>query len=231
MTILMSNKMSHSLIYRGVHFQSIEIFFTKIMDSSSETGSDSDYFDDANSGSETGDGESRTSDDDDEIDLENLKLDDDSTWKSSYTSSSGMIWSSTPYHSTKNDFSNDVIQKAGLTNTSENISSVEDAFMCFMPNKLLEKILDYSNLEYTHKNTSKKKNWRNNNHRIEGIYRTFITCWFIGEIEDRSEMLMEKKSIRIANIQSRYVKNSFSGYYFLFEIWRQKNKGRKKTNR
>jgi hypothetical protein len=153
----MSNKMSHSLIYRGVHFQSIEIFFIKIMDSSSETGSDSDYFDDANSGSETGDGESRTSDDDDEIDLENLKLDDDSTWKSSYTSSSGMIWSSTPYHSTKHDFSNDVIQKAGLTNTSENISSVEDAFMCFMPNKLLEKILDYSNLEYTHKNTSKKK--------------------------------------------------------------------------
>ena len=42
------------------------------MDSSSEIGSDSDCFDDANSGSETGDGESQTSDDDDEIDLENL---------------------------------------------------------------------------------------------------------------------------------------------------------------
>ncbi|CAF1089902.1 unnamed protein product [Rotaria sp. Silwood1] len=125
------------------------------MDSSSETGSDSDYFDDANSGSETGDGESQTSDDDDEIDLENLKLDDDSTWKSSYTSRSGMIWSSTPHHSTKNDFSNDVIQKAGLTNTSENISSVEDAFMCFMPNKLLEKNLGLFKLgvysqEYLH---------------------------------------------------------------------------------
>ena len=56
---------------------------------------------------------------------------------------------------------------------------------------------------------------RNNNHRIESIQWTFTTCWFIRKVEDRSEMLMEKKSIRISNIQSHYVKNSFSEHYFL----------------
>lgn len=101
-------------------------------------------------------GESQTSDDDDEIDLENLKLDDDSTRKSSYTSRFGMIWSSIPHRSTKKDSSNDTIQKSGLTNITENISSVEDAFMCFMPQMILEKILIYSNLEHAHKKNSKE---------------------------------------------------------------------------
>lgn len=127
------------------------------MDSSSESGSDNDCFDDANSGSEIGDGESETSDYDAEIDLENLKLDDDPAWKSSFTSTSGMVWSSTHQRSKKNNSSNDVIQKSDLTSTTEHISSVEDAFMSFMPNKILEKILDYSNVENTHKNASKKE--------------------------------------------------------------------------
>jgi hypothetical protein len=110
--------------------------------------------DDPNSGSETGDGESQTSDDNDEIDLENLKLNDDSTWESSYSSSSGMIWSSIPHRSTKIDSSNDTIGKTGLTNITEDISSVEDTFMCFMSKIILEKILIYSNLELTQKNAS-----------------------------------------------------------------------------
>ena len=51
------------------------------MTSSIEEENGSDYFDDENSGSETEDHESQTSDDDDEIDLENLKLNDNSTWQ------------------------------------------------------------------------------------------------------------------------------------------------------
>lgn len=58
-----------------------KIFLLKIMDTSSEIESDEDHFDDPNSGWETGDGESQTSDD------------DDSTKKSSYASRLGMIWS------------------------------------------------------------------------------------------------------------------------------------------
>ena len=43
------------------------------MNSSSEIESDSDYLNDPNSASKTGDGESQPSDGDGEIDLENLK--------------------------------------------------------------------------------------------------------------------------------------------------------------
>ena len=149
------------------------------MDSSSESESDEDRFDDPNSGPETGDGESQTSDDDDEIDLENLKLDDDSAMKSSYTSKSGMIWSSVPRRLTEKNSSNDTIQKSGLTNITENISSVEDAFMCFIPQ------VSWKNFDLFKFGTCSQKHFqgrdrRNNNHRIESIHWNFTTCWFIG---------------------------------------------------
>jgi hypothetical protein len=114
-----------------------------------EDESDSDYFDDQENGSETEDGESQTSEDDDEIDLKNLKLNDDSTWPSSYSSRSGMTWSSIPHRSTKTNTSNDTVEKAGLTEITENISFIEDAFICLISEKILQKVLIYSNLEYT----------------------------------------------------------------------------------
>ncbi|CAF5111219.1 unnamed protein product, partial [Rotaria sp. Silwood1] len=83
------------------------------------------------------------------IDLENLKLNDDSTWKSSYSSSSGLTWSSIPHRPTKTNYSNDTVEKAGLTKIAQDISCIEDAFICFMSEKILQKILIYSNLEYT----------------------------------------------------------------------------------
>ena len=43
------------------------------MDNSIENDSDSDYLGDQDSGSETKEGENQTSEDDDEIDLENLR--------------------------------------------------------------------------------------------------------------------------------------------------------------
>lgn len=109
------------------------------MHSSSEIKSDENHFANPNSDSETGDGESQTSDDDDTIDLENLKLYDDSTRKTSSTSRFRMVWSSIPHRSRKENSSNDTIQKSGLTNMTENNSFVEDAFMGFMPQKILEK--------------------------------------------------------------------------------------------
>ena len=86
-----------------------KFFLVKIMDSSSEIESDEDRFDDPSSRSETGDGESQTADDNDEINLENSKLDVNSTRESSCNSKSGMIWSSIPYRSTMKDSSNDAI--------------------------------------------------------------------------------------------------------------------------
>ena len=122
-----------------------------------EEENDSDYFDDENSGSETEDHGSQTSDDDDEIDLENLKLNDNSTWQTLYNSKSGMTWSINPNYSTKTNHSNNNVIQAGLTEVTANISSIEDAFLSFMPEKMLEKILLYSNIEYSQNVTSIEK--------------------------------------------------------------------------
>ncbi|CAF1543551.1 unnamed protein product [Adineta ricciae] len=58
------------------------------MDNLNEEKSDSDNSEDQDSGSETEDHESRTSEDNDDIDVENLKLNDDSIMKTSYSSRS-----------------------------------------------------------------------------------------------------------------------------------------------
>ncbi|CAF1308666.1 unnamed protein product [Rotaria sordida] len=60
-----------------------------------------------------------------------------------------MTWSSIPHRPTKTNYSNDTVEKAGLTEIAQDISSIEDAFICFMSEKILQKILIYSNLEYT----------------------------------------------------------------------------------
>jgi hypothetical protein len=122
-----------------------------------EDESDSDYFDDQESGSESENGESQTSEDDDEIDLEDLKLNDDSTRKSLYSSSSGMTWSSIPHRLMKINSSNDTIEKAGPTDITEDVSSIEDAFICFMSKKIIQKNLIYSNMEYTQNIASNEK--------------------------------------------------------------------------
>lgn len=124
------------------------------MDSSLEEENDSGYFDDQNSGSETEDDESETSDDDEEIDLENLKLNDNSTWQSSYSSKDGITWSSYPDRPANTD---DHVVESGLTDITANITSIEDTFLCFMPEKMLEKVLIYSNFEYTQNITSTEK--------------------------------------------------------------------------
>ncbi|CAF4059419.1 unnamed protein product [Rotaria sordida] len=80
-----------------------------------EEDSEVDDFTDEQSGSETENDESQTSDADDEIGLEDLKLTEGSTRKSSYTSKSGMIWSSIPSTSTKINSFSDNIEKSGPT--------------------------------------------------------------------------------------------------------------------
>ena len=101
-----------------------------IMDGPLEEESDSVYFDDQNSGSEM--------EDDEEIDLENLKLNDKFTWQSSYSSKYGITWSSYSNRAANTDSSNDRVVKSGLTEVTANITSIENTFLCFMPEKMLE---------------------------------------------------------------------------------------------
>ncbi|CAF1503089.1 unnamed protein product [Rotaria sordida] len=127
------------------------------MNSWIEDESDDEESYDQGSASETQDAESQTSEEDDEIDLENLKLDDDSTPKSLYSSKSGITWSSIPYPSKKAKSSNDTSEKAGPTKLTEDVSSIQDAFICFISEKIIQKILIYSNMESTRNIASNEK--------------------------------------------------------------------------
>jgi hypothetical protein len=157
------------------------------MNSWIEDESDDEDFYDQDSGSETENAESQTSEEDDEIDLENLKLDDDSTARSLYSSKSGITWSSIPSSSTKKNSSNDTNEKTGPTKFTENVSSIEDAFMCFMSEKIIQKILIYSNMERIRNTTSSGKT-----EEISMIEtKAFIGLLLLGGLLGKS-----KKSIR-----------------------------------
>ncbi|CAF1319632.1 unnamed protein product [Adineta ricciae] len=149
--------------------------------------SDDEDFYDQYIGSETENAESQTSEEDDEIDLENLKLDDDSTERSLYSSKSGITWSSIPSSSTKISSSNDTNEKTGPTGFTENVSSIEDSFMCFMSEKIIRKILIYSNMEHIRNTTSNEKTEEITMMEI----KAFIGLLLLGGLLGKS-----KKSIR-----------------------------------
>ena len=70
---------------------------------------------DNGSGSETDDAQSQTSEDDSEIDLLEIDTNEDFSRETSFSSKSGMNWSSTPPHPSKTKFSSTITEKSGLT--------------------------------------------------------------------------------------------------------------------
>lgn len=118
---------------------------------------------DSESGSETYDPQSETSEYESEIDfleLDRLHIDAniDFTKETSFSSRSGMTWLSIPSHAGKTKSSSTATEKSGLTELSKNITSVEDAFLCFISEKMLKKIMIYSNIERT-RNTASNSEW------------------------------------------------------------------------
>lgn len=114
---------------------------------------------DTENGSETHDAQSQTSEDESEIDLLDIdcleiNVNKDFTKRTSFSSRSGMTWSSIPSHASKTKFSNTVTEKSGLTEFSKNITSVENAFLCFISEEMLNKIMVYSNMEGDRKKAS-----------------------------------------------------------------------------
>ncbi|CAF2860561.1 unnamed protein product [Rotaria sp. Silwood2] len=186
------------------------------MDNSIEDESDSDYFDDPESGSEAEDGESQTSEDNDEIDLENFKLNDDSTWQSSYSSRSGMTWSSISHRSTKTNSSNHTIEKAGPTEITEDVSSIEDAFICFMSEKIIQKILIYSNMEYIRNIASNEKPQEITMMELKAFIGLLLLAGVLGKFKDRPKMFMEKKFDDKTTREERKRTDKFTA---IREIW------------
>ena len=114
-------------------------------------------------------------------------LDDDSAKTSLYSSKSGITWSSIPCSSTKRNSSNDTSEKPGPTKFTENVSSMEDAFMCFMSEEIIQKILIYSNMERIRNTTSNGKKEEITMMEI----KAFIGLLLLGGLLGKS-----KKSIR-----------------------------------
>ncbi|CAF1271559.1 unnamed protein product, partial [Didymodactylos carnosus] len=118
---------------------------------------------DSENGSETHDAQSETSEYESEIDLlefDRLQIDAniDFTKETSFSSRSGMAWFSIPSHASKTKFSNTATEKSGLTEFSKNITSVEDAFLCFISEEMLNKIMVYSNIE-GNRNSASNGEW------------------------------------------------------------------------
>jgi len=112
-----------------------------------ENESDDDNLHVEESGSETENNDSQKAE---EIDLENLEIGDPNekyTQKRSYSSRSNMVWSSTPSYSSATKRYSNVIGTPGLTDFTKNVVSIEDAFLCFISEEMLKKILLYSIIE------------------------------------------------------------------------------------
>jgi len=68
-----------------------------------------------------------------------------------------MTWSPTSHRPMKTNSFNDTIEKAGSTDITDDVSSIENVFTCFISEKIMQKILIYSNMEYTRNISSNEK--------------------------------------------------------------------------
>ena len=124
-------------------------------DNQFEDVSDEDSLVFTQSDSETENADSQTSEDEEEIDLEQMNLDEKYTQQSSYSSRSGMIWSSSPFYSLNTKLCTNIIGTSKLTEIDQNVASVEDSFLCFISEEMLKKILLYTNIHGSENVTSR----------------------------------------------------------------------------
>ncbi len=108
------------------------------------------------SASKTEDAESQPSEDEDEINLQEIDSDEEYSQEYLFSSTPGMIWSSVPSHPGKSRFCRGVIENSEPTEFTEHIASLEDAFLCVTLEEMLSKILVYSNMEGNRNNTYDK---------------------------------------------------------------------------
>ncbi|CAF5083886.1 unnamed protein product, partial [Rotaria sp. Silwood1] len=95
--------------------------------------------------------------DEDEIDLVDVASNDDSSRENLFSFRYGIIWWSVPLHPSKSQFVSDVTVNSVPTVFTKHVSSAEDAYLCFMSEEMLNKILFYSNMEGNRNNASDDK--------------------------------------------------------------------------
>ncbi|CAF0987904.1 unnamed protein product [Rotaria sordida] len=105
-----------------------------------EDESEDDALGDKESSSEIEHDDSETSEHEDEIDLDDVTSKKGYTQSTSYSSSSGMIWSSISSYSTKTYSTDTATMKTGPTELTQDVISVADAFQCFISENILQKI-------------------------------------------------------------------------------------------
>lgn len=174
-----------------------------------ESDDDNFYEHEQENGSETEDAESQTSEEDDEIDLECLKLDDDSTQTTLYNSKSGIIWSSIPYPSKKTNSSDDASEKAGPTKLTEDVSSVQDAFICFMSEKIMQKILIYSNMELTRNVASNGKSEEITMMELKAFIGLLLLAGLLGKSKRSLKSLWKRSPLESPIFKATMSRNRF----------------------
>jgi len=88
----------------------------------------------------------QTSEDEEEIDLEQMNSNGKYTQQSSYSSRSGITWSSTSSYSLNTKLCTNIIVTSKSTEITKNVASVEDSFLCFISDQMLKKILLHTNI-------------------------------------------------------------------------------------
>jgi hypothetical protein len=174
-----------------------------------EIESDDEDFYDQQSGSETENAESETSEEDDEIDLEHLKLEDDSTQKILYNSRSGITWSSIPYSSMIINSSVNTIEEAGPTTLTQHVSSMKDAFFCFMSEKIIQKILIYSNIERTRNIGSKEKSEEITIMELKAFIGLLLLSGLLGKSKKSIKSLWKRSPLESPIFKATMARNRF----------------------
>lgn len=109
------------------------------------------------------------------------------TQQSSYSSRSGITWSSTSSYSLNTKLCTNIIVTSKSTEITKNVASVEDSFLCFISDQMLKKILLHTNIQGNENGTS--------DHKFEEI--TMINLkGFIGLLIPAGLLGKSRKSIR-----------------------------------
>ncbi|CAF1527960.1 unnamed protein product [Adineta ricciae] len=173
------------------------------MNSWTEDETDDDDFYDQGSGSETEDFEN--------VLCESfVKLDDDSSQRSFYSSKSGITWSSIPHPSTKKaNCSNDTSEKAGPTTLTKHVSSIQDSFTCFISEKVLQKLLIYSNMERTRNITSNEQSEEITMIELKAFIGLLLLAGLLGKSKKSIKSIWKRSPLESPIFKATMARNRF----------------------
>ena len=143
-----------------------------------------------------------------------------------------MSWSVNPNYSTKTNYSNNNNIQAGLTEVTANISSIEDAFLSFMPEKMLQKFLLYSNVEYSQSVTSTEKSKEITMIELKAFIGLLLLGGLLGKSKTDLKCLWRRSSLESPIFKATISRSRFQKIIacLRFDYKKQEKKEKKQIN-